>query len=37
MVIFPENIETEKIILQLKNNPNIESVDKNLIVRIQGD
>lgn len=37
IVIFPENIETEKIILQLKNNPNIESVDKNLIVRIQGD
>lgn len=37
IIIFPENIETEKIILQLKSNPNIESVDKNLIVRIQGN
>ena len=34
-VTFPKNTEIEKIILQLKSNPDIESVEKNLIMRIQ--
>lgn len=36
-VTFPKNTEIEKIILQLKSSPDIESVDKNLIMRIQNN
>lgn len=35
LIIFPRNTDIEKIIIRLRNDQNIESVEKNLIVKIR--